>query len=65
MSRREPPREVWYDLEEALELLSVLEDASAAMTDSGHLSEVMTVEAQIRVLSRKLEFDDPEAPDAG
>jgi len=65
MSRREPPREVWYDLEEALELLSVLEDASTVMTDSGHLAEVMAVEAQIRVLSRKLDFDDPEATDAG
>jgi hypothetical protein len=63
VSRRELPREVWYDLEEALELLSVLEDASAAMTNTGHLAEVMTVEAQIRILSRKLEFDDPEAPD--
>lgn len=34
---QEPPRHVWYSLEEALELLAVLEDAADALTDSGHL----------------------------
>lgn len=57
---QEPPRHVWYSLEEALELLAVLEDAADALTDSGHLAVVMAVEAQVRDLSRRLDFDDPD-----
>ena len=65
MTDREPPREVWYSLPEALDLLAVLEDARDALTDSGHLAVVLDVEAQIRSLSHKLDFDGPEATDAG
>ena len=54
---REPPREVWFSLEEALELLADLEDTRDALIDAGHLGVVMKLEAQIRVLSRKLDFD--------
>lgn len=54
---REPPREVWYGLDEALELLADLEDTRDALIDAGHLGVVLKVEAQIRVLSRKLHFD--------
>lgn len=62
---REPPRHVWYDLEEALELLGVLEDASDALSDSGQLVVLAAVEAQVRDLNRRLEFDDPlGGPDA-
>jgi hypothetical protein len=62
---QEPPRHVWYDLDEALELLAVLEDARDALTDSGHLAVVVTLEAQIRTLSHRLDFDDPQGgPDA-
>ncbi|MCD9622783.1 hypothetical protein [Rhabdothermincola salaria] len=45
---QEPPRYAWYDLDEALELLAVLEDARDALTDSRHLAVVITLEAQIR-----------------
>ena len=65
MTNQEPPREIWYGLDEALELLAVLEDARDALTDSRHLAVVVEVEAQIRSLSRKLDFDGPEASDAG
>lgn len=59
MSDREPPRDIWYDLEEALQLLGVLEDARDALIDSGHLPVVVSLEAEIRSLGRKLDFDDP------
>jgi hypothetical protein len=55
----EPPRRVVYDLEEALGLLGALEDARDALIDSGHLAVVVSVETEIRTLSRKLGFDDP------
>lgn len=57
---REPPRHVWYSLDEALELLAALEDARDALIDAGHLTVVVALEAQVRELSRKLDFDDPE-----
>lgn len=57
---QEPPRLVWYTLEEALELLAVLEDGADALTDSGHLAVVLAIETQIRDLSRRLDFDDPD-----
>jgi hypothetical protein len=57
-SEREPPRHVWYSLEEALELLAALEDARDALIDSGHLA-VVALETQVRELSHRLEFDDP------
>jgi hypothetical protein len=56
----EPPREVRLGLDEALELLATLEDARDAIIDSGHLSVVMTIEVQVRDLSRRLGFDDPQ-----
>jgi hypothetical protein len=55
---REPPGSVWYTLEEALDLLAALEDARAALTDSGHQTVVLTLEPQVRDLSRTLGFDD-------
>jgi len=33
--RREPPRQIWYDLDEAIELLAVLEDAQLTALDAG------------------------------
>ena len=56
----EPPRQVTYDLEETLELLAALEDARATLKDTGHLTGVVTLEAQVRLLSRRLGLDDPE-----
>ena len=56
---REPPRYVWYTLDEALELLAALEDARDALIDAGHLLVVVSIEAQVRDLNRRLDFDDP------
>jgi hypothetical protein len=55
----EPPAQIAYKLEEALALLGALEDARDALIDSGHLAVVVSVETEIRALSRKLGFDDP------
>ncbi|HEY9565304.1 MAG TPA: hypothetical protein VIR30_16175 [Nocardioides sp.] len=56
----EPPSRVSYGLDAALVLPGALEDARDALTGSGHLTVVMEVEDQVRVLSRKIGFDDPE-----
>lgn len=56
---REPPEGIVYDLDEALGLLGALEDARDALIDSSHLAVVVGIETEIRVLSRKLGFDDP------
>ncbi len=61
--RREPPRQVWYELAEALALLADLEDARDALIAADQLGAVVTVENQIRILSRKLDFDDWPRPD--
>jgi hypothetical protein len=55
---REPPTSVTYDLEEALELLAALEDARATLRDGEQLAGVVSLEAQIRLLSPRLGFDD-------
>jgi len=55
-----PPPRISYDLEGALLLLGVLEDARDALTDADHLAVVVGIEDQVRQLSRKLGFDDPE-----
>ena len=57
--RAEPPRYVWYTLEEARELLAALEDARDSLINAGHLAAVVAIEAQVRELSRRLDFDDP------
>jgi hypothetical protein len=51
---REPPREVWYSLEEALELLAALEDARDAHIHANQLAVVIPVESDVRKLSRRL-----------
>lgn len=55
----EPPEAVHYDLEEAMTLLAALEDARDALIDGGFLGVVVAIEAEIRLLSRRLGFDDP------
>jgi hypothetical protein len=40
--------------------LAALEDVRDVLIDSGRLVAVVDVEAQIRLLSRRLGFDDPE-----
>jgi len=56
----EPPGAVIYRLGEALGLLATLEDARDALIHSGHLATVVDVENEIRGLSRKLGFDEPQ-----
>ena len=60
MTDREPPRHLRYDLDEALDLLAGLEDARDALLESGHLPVVVDIEHHIRLLSRRLDFDDPQ-----
>jgi len=55
----EPPERVWYSIDEALELLAVLEDAYDALVDSGHLTVVLNLEPQVRGLNRRLGFHEP------
>lgn len=54
----EPPDEVVYDLEEALDLLTALEEASATLRDTEHLAGVLLLDGQIQVLLHKLRLDD-------
>jgi hypothetical protein len=54
-----PPTEVRYALGEALDLLAALEDARDALIESSHLATVVAVEAEIRILNRRLGFIDP------
>jgi hypothetical protein len=56
----EPPDRISYTLDGALVLLGVREDARDALIDAGHLAVVVAAEDQIRLLNRKLGFDDPE-----
>lgn len=54
----EPPTSVTYNLEEALDLLAALEDARDTLRDTEAFAGVLTLEAQIQLLSRRLGFDD-------
>lgn len=54
----EPPTSVTFDLEEALELLAALEEARDTLRDTEHFAGVLTLEAQIQLLSHRLGFDD-------
>ena len=56
----EPPDAIQYGLEEAFTLLAALEDARDALIASGQLAVVVPLENEIRWLSRRLGFDDPE-----
>ncbi len=58
--QQEPPRNIWYTLDEALDLLASLEDSRDVLIDMGHLPVVIGLEHQIRRLSRRLDFDEPE-----
>jgi hypothetical protein len=58
-----PPARIELSLDEALDLLADLEDARDALSDSRHLTVVVAVESQIRLLSRKLGFADPYGGD--
>jgi hypothetical protein len=62
-SDREPPARVQYRLEEALDLLAALEEARDALITTDHLAEAAQTEHQIRLLSRRLGFDEPGGDD--
>jgi hypothetical protein len=59
MTFSEPLDAATYDLEEALELLTALEDAREALADSDHLAVVAVIEHEVARLDRKLGFDRP------
>jgi len=61
----EPPDGLRLDLYEALTLLAALEDARDALIESGQLAVVVAVEAEIRIVSRRLGFDDPPGGSRG
>lgn len=56
----EPPGSITYTLEEALTLLAALEDANDALMQGGYLTVVVSIEAEIQLLNRKLRFDDSD-----
>ena len=58
VSTSEPPDEISYSLDEALSLLAALEDARDVLVISGHLAAVVSVENEIRLLSRRLGFEE-------
>jgi hypothetical protein len=60
VSSSHPPRDIRLSLDEALALLADLEDARDALIDSDRLAVVVGGEGQIRLLNRRLGFDDPE-----
>ena len=59
----EPPDDVEFGLEEALDLLAALEEARDALIETDHLAEAAQVEHQIQLLSRRLGFDEPGGGD--
>lgn len=62
-SEPQPPQGIWYEVDEALDLLAALEDASMSLAASNHLAGVLELESQVRLLSRRLGFDDPRGGD--
>ncbi|MCZ7631329.1 MAG: hypothetical protein M5U19_20775 [Microthrixaceae bacterium] len=48
----EPPRQVWFDLDEALRLLAALEDVREELADGQALTLLMQVEVQVAALHR-------------
>jgi len=51
-----PPAEVRLALEEAPELLAALEESRDALLQTDHLAELVMIETQIQLLSRKPGF---------
>jgi hypothetical protein len=59
VSEQGPPASIVFTLDEALQLLADLEDARETLIEGDLWSGVIALEAQIRVLNRKLGFDHP------
>jgi hypothetical protein len=62
---QEPPAEIRLSLEEALELVGVLEDVRDALLTTDHLVEVALVAGQLGRINRRLGFPNPEGGDDG
>jgi hypothetical protein len=58
-----PPEFVVLTIDEALDLLSALEDARSSFLETGLLSGAVLIEDPIRTLSLRLGFDDPGGDD--
>jgi hypothetical protein len=56
-SGRQPPDQIVYALDEALELLGALEDARDVLVDSDHLAVLAELFHQIARLNRRLGFE--------
>jgi hypothetical protein len=54
-----PPEEIVLTIDEALDLLSHLEDARSSLEEARMLSGALLIEEPIRLLNRKLGFEDP------
>ena len=54
----EPPVEIVLSLDEALDLLSHLEDALTSFEEAGLLSGAVLIDDSIKMLTRKLGFSD-------
>lgn len=54
----EPPNEIVLSLDEALDLLSLLEDAFTSFEEVGLLAGAVLIDGAIQMLARKLGFDD-------
>jgi hypothetical protein len=55
---QEPPRDIVYGLNEALDLQAALEDSRDVLIHSDHFAVLSQVEHQIQMLSRRLGFDE-------
>jgi hypothetical protein len=53
----DPPEQVDLGLDEAIELLAVLEDARDVLVETDHLSVLVQVEHQIQLISLELGFE--------
>lgn len=54
-----PPEQIVFTIDEALDLLSHLEDARSSFEEAGMLDGSLLIEEPIRLVNRKLGFDDP------
>lgn len=54
-----PPAQIVLTIDEALDLLSHLEDAKSSFEEAGMFAGAIVIEEPLRLLNRKLGFDDP------
>ena len=61
----EPPEQIVFTIDEALDLPGHLEDAFQSFLEQGLLSGAVLIDDPIRLLNRKLGFANPEGRDDG